>query len=69
MKPRALNAAIVKPLFQDKKHGQYKIISFYAKRTRGLMTGWAAERDVTDPAALRDFDSKGDAFDAPPPAN
>ncbi|AVG16193.1 peroxide stress protein YaaA [Chromobacterium vaccinii] len=64
VKPRALNAAIVTPVFQDKKNGQYKIISFYAKRARGLMARWAAERGVVDPEQLRGFDSEGYAFDA-----
>nr|WP_199067440.1 peroxide stress protein YaaA [Chromobacterium sp. ASV5] len=63
VKPKALNAAIVTPVFQDKKNGQYKIISFYAKRARGLMARWAAERGVVDPAALRGFDCEGYAFD------
>ncbi|OHX16371.1 hypothetical protein BI343_15510 [Chromobacterium amazonense] len=64
VKPKALNAAIVTPVFQDKKNGQYKIISFYAKRARGLMARWAAERGVTNPEQLRGFDSEGYAFDA-----
>ncbi|UTH74856.1 peroxide stress protein YaaA [Chromobacterium sp. IIBBL 290-4] len=64
VKPKLLNAAIVTPVFQDKKNGQYKIISFYAKRARGLMARWAAERGVTDPVQLRGFDSEGYAFDA-----
>ncbi|AXE30860.1 peroxide stress protein YaaA [Chromobacterium phragmitis] len=63
VKPKALNAAIVTPVFQDKKNGQYKIISFYAKRARGLMARWAAERGVVDPEQLRGFDSEGYAFD------
>ncbi|WP_434629692.1 peroxide stress protein YaaA [Chromobacterium sp. CV08] len=63
VKPKALDAAIVTPVFQDRKNGQYKIISFYAKRARGLMARWAAERGVTDPERLRDFDSEGYAFD------
>ncbi|AUH52231.1 peroxide stress protein YaaA [Chromobacterium sp. ATCC 53434] len=64
VKPKALNAAIVTPVFQDRKNGQYKIISFYAKRARGLMARWAAERGVVDPEQLRGFDSEGYAFDA-----
>ncbi|MGY8624994.1 peroxide stress protein YaaA [Chromobacterium violaceum] len=64
VKRKALNAAIVTPVFQDRKNGQYKIISFYAKRARGLMARWAAERGVADPDQLRGFDSEGYAFDA-----
>ncbi|OHX14153.1 hypothetical protein BI347_12025 [Chromobacterium sphagni] len=63
VKPKRLNAAIVTPVFQDRKNGHYKIISFYAKRARGLMARWAAENRVRQPEALRDFDSAGYAFD------
>ncbi|QEL54378.1 peroxide stress protein YaaA [Chromobacterium paludis] len=64
VKPKALNAAIVTPVFQDRKNGQYKIISFYAKRARGLMARWAAERGIRDAQALRGFDSEGYVYDA-----
>ncbi|MCA1767735.1 MAG: peroxide stress protein YaaA, partial [Idiomarina sp.] len=36
VKPKALNADIITPVFKDEKNGQYKVISFYAKKARGL---------------------------------
>ena len=37
VKPKALNARVIDTVFKDQKNGQYKIISFYAKKARGLM--------------------------------
>jgi cytoplasmic iron level regulating protein YaaA (DUF328/UPF0246 family) len=53
---------VVNPVFQDWKNGQYKIISFYAKRARGMMARYAAERALGDAQALKDFDVDGYAF-------
>ena len=36
VKPNKLNARIIKPVFLDNKGGKYKVISFYAKKARGL---------------------------------
>lgn len=57
-----LQARVVDCVFEDYKGGQYKIISFYAKRARGLMARWAAQHGATDPDRLRGFDSDGYAF-------
>jgi hypothetical protein len=49
-------------VFEDWKNGQYKIISFYAKRARGLMTRYAVVNRLGEPEALKDFASDGYAF-------
>ena len=59
-----LNARLITPVFKDEKNGQYKIISFYAKRARGLMVRYAAEHGITEPEALKNFDCEGYAFNA-----
>jgi len=41
------------------KNGQYKIISFYAKKARGLMARWVIKERVSDPAQLSAFDYEG----------
>jgi len=64
VKPKKLQATVITPVFQDLKNGQYKIISFYAKRARGLMARWAVEHAVNDAEALKAFNSEGYAFDA-----
>ena len=51
-------------MFEDWKNGKYKIISFFAKRARGLMARYAAEHGIRDPQQLKDFDVDGYAFDA-----
>ncbi|MCP9759499.1 peroxide stress protein YaaA [Aquitalea sp. S1-19] len=64
VKRQTINAAIITPVFQDRKNGQYKIISFYAKRARGLMVRWALKHKIEQAQDLRRFDSEGYAFDA-----
>ena len=59
VKPIKLNTRIITPVFKDEKNGQYKIISFYAKRARGLMVRYAADHALSDPEALKQFDYAG----------
>ena len=61
---RVLKARVVECVFEDCKDGQYKIISFYAKRARGLMARFAAQHQLTRPEQLQAFDSDGYAFAA-----
>jgi cytoplasmic iron level regulating protein YaaA (DUF328/UPF0246 family) len=51
----ALNAEIVTPAFKDLKNGDYKIISFYAKKARGLMAAWIIQNRITEPKQLQEF--------------
>jgi cytoplasmic iron level regulating protein YaaA (DUF328/UPF0246 family) len=60
----ALKARVVDCQFEDWKGGRYKIISFYAKRARGLMCRWAIEHRARSPKALQGFAVEGYAFDA-----
>lgn len=63
VRPAALAVPVITPVFEDYKNGKYKIISFYAKRARGLMARYAAVKGITDPAKLKRFDVDGYAFD------
>ncbi len=56
---KALQAPVVECRFEDEKNGQYKVISFAAKRARGLMARWAAEQRPEKPADLQAFASEG----------
>ena len=56
---KALRARVVECVFQDEKNGDYKIISFFAKRARGLMLHWAAAQGVDQPDGLKGFDVDG----------
>ncbi len=62
VKPKLLDAPVVTPVFEDWKNGKYKIISFFAKRARGMMARYAIENGITDPEALKEFDVDGYAF-------
>jgi cytoplasmic iron level regulating protein YaaA (DUF328/UPF0246 family) len=61
--PRELERRIVTPVFEDWKNGAYKVISFFAKRARGLMARHAVLKRVTDPERLQAFKAEGYAFD------
>ena len=50
---------VISPAFKDYKNGKYKIISFYAKKARGLMARWIIQNKVTDFENLKDFDVEG----------
>ena len=61
---KALKARVVDCVFEDWKGGQWKVISFHAKRARGLMARFAITHRITQVKALQGFDSEGYAFDA-----
>ena len=54
---------IVTPVFQERKGSAFKVVSFSAKRARGLMVRYALEHKIDDPMDLRAFDSEDYAFD------
>ena len=49
----------ISPVFKDKKNGEYKLISFYAKKARGMMARYIIDNRVLKPADLQDFDTAG----------
>jgi hypothetical protein len=59
---KKLTAEIVTSDFKDLKNGSYKMISFFAKRARGLMTRFILENNITEPSDLLAFNSEGYAF-------
>jgi cytoplasmic iron level regulating protein YaaA (DUF328/UPF0246 family) len=61
---KTLQARVIECVFQDFKNGQYKIISFFAKRARGLMARFAIEHKVKTIEQLKAFNSQGYAFAA-----
>ncbi len=60
---KALQARVIECVFQDYKNGQFKIISFFAKRARGLMARYAIQHQVKTPEALQNFNAEGYAFE------
>ena len=61
---KTLQPRVLECQFEDWKNGQYKIISFFAKRARGLMARYCIELRVDRPEGLRDFRLEGYAFEA-----
>ncbi len=59
---KKLDCEIVTPQFKDMKNGQYKMISFYAKKARGMMTRFVIENDINNVDDLQAFDSEGYVF-------
>ena len=59
-----LRARVIDCVFEDWKDDRYKLISFFAKRARGLMARWAVDQRVTAIKALREFNAEGYAFEA-----
>ena len=60
---KKLNARVITPVFKDEKDGTFKIISFYAKKARGLMSAWIVQQQINGPDALTGFDIAGYRFD------
>ncbi|MGA0584608.1 MAG: peroxide stress protein YaaA [Castellaniella sp.] len=59
---KVLDARVVECVFQDEKHGAWKVISFHAKRARGLMARHIVDHGIDDVRRLRDFASGGYAY-------
>lgn len=60
--PKKLVGTVIQPVFEEWKGGQYKIVSFFAKRARGLMARYAIVNRLEAPEGLLNFDSEGYAF-------
>ena len=61
---KQLDARVITPVFKDEKNGTFKIISFYAKKARGLMSAWLIQHQISKPEQLKNFDVAGYRFDA-----
>lgn len=61
---KALKARVVSCVFEEYKAGKYKVISFFAKRARGLMVRHAIEKKLATVKKLESFNAEGYRFDA-----
>ena len=64
VKPGKIKAQIIKPVFLDQKNGKYKVISFYAKKARGLMARYIVENRLNQAEDLKSFNLDGYYYDA-----
>lgn len=59
---KKLHAEIITPVFKDQKSGQYKIISFFAKKARGMMSSYIIKNQLKDVEAIKAFDVAGYSY-------
>jgi cytoplasmic iron level regulating protein YaaA (DUF328/UPF0246 family) len=62
VKTTSLKGEVITPVFKDQKNGQYKIISFYAKKARGMMVQYVVKNKINDVEAIKQFDVAGYRF-------
>lgn len=63
IRPRELNAEIITPVFKDRASGQYRVLSFFAKKARGEMAAYIIRNRINSPGRLKDFDVDGYRFE------
>lgn len=59
---KKLDAQVITPVFKDAKNGQYKIISFFAKKARGMMSAYIIQNQLNTSEGLKDFNTAGYQF-------
>ena len=64
IKPKLLKVPVITPIFKDYKDGKLKMISFFAKKARGLMVRYIIDNNIEEVELLKGFNSEGYAFDA-----
>ncbi|MDB1124833.1 peroxide stress protein YaaA [Vibrio algarum] len=62
VKTKQLDGTVVTPIFKDHKNGQYKVISFFAKKARGMMARYIIDNRISSIEALTKFDVAGYYF-------
>jgi cytoplasmic iron level regulating protein YaaA (DUF328/UPF0246 family) len=59
---KVLKARVIECVFEEYKGGKYKVISFFAKRARGLLARYAIQKHIQNPEKLKDFNLEGYAY-------
>ena len=59
---KALKLPVITPNFREEKDGESRIISFFAKKARGMMARWAIDRRIENPEDLKAFEVEGYRF-------
>lgn len=62
IKPKLLNSTVITPQFKDYKDGKLKMISFFAKKARGMMVRYIIDNDINDIEGLKGFNYGGYGF-------
>ena len=61
---KKINAEIITPVFKDAKNGEFKMISFFAKKARGTMAKWMMQNQIDPPDELIHFAEDGYGYNA-----
>ena len=61
--PNELKGTVVTPVFKDEKNGTFKVISFYAKKARGMMADFIVRNQIKSAEELKAFNTSGYRFD------
>lgn len=61
--PKLLKVPVITPVFKDYKGEKLRIISFFAKKARGLMVRYIIDNNIETIEGLKGFNSEGYAFD------
>jgi cytoplasmic iron level regulating protein YaaA (DUF328/UPF0246 family) len=64
VREKQLQGRVISPVFKDFSNGQYKIVSFFAKKARGLMSAWILRNRLKKPEDLLAFDVDGYCYSA-----
>ncbi len=56
---KKLKADVIQPVFMDKKNGKFKVISFYAKKARGMMSNFIIKNRIDNVEDIKAFDTEG----------
>lgn len=59
---KKIKARIITPAFKENKNGKYQMVSFFAKRARGLMSRFIIQNNISDPEEIKAFDLDGYYF-------
>lgn len=62
LQPNKLKADVITPVFKDWNRDQFRVLSFFAKKARGMMARYAIDQRLEDPEQLKEFDREGYAF-------
>jgi cytoplasmic iron level regulating protein YaaA (DUF328/UPF0246 family) len=60
---KSLKGRVITPIFKDYKNGEYKVVSAYAKRARGLMARYLITQGITQEEKIKSFAEEGYCFD------
>ncbi|AOW21896.1 peroxide stress protein YaaA [Urechidicola croceus] len=64
IKPKELKVPIITPVFKDYKEGKLKMISFFAKKARGMMVRYIIDNNINTVEDLKGFNYDGYGFDS-----